>query len=160
MECRSDVLVKSIEKIVEKYGNERENLLSVLNAVNRKFGAINGETLVEISRIMDVSIAEIHGVGSFYSFINMDDAPKNTIRVCQSISCDMAGKNKIVELFESELGIKFGEVTKDKMFKLEFTNCMGMCDKGPAVMVNQDIYTHVCCEDVLEIIDKYKGGNK
>ncbi len=160
MECKSDVLAKSIERIVDEYGNERENLLSVLNAVNREFGAINGEALVEISRIMDVSIAEIHGVGSFYSFVNMDDAPKNTIRVCQSMSCDMAGKNRIVELFESELGIKFGEVTKDKMFKLEFTNCMGMCDKGPAVMVNQDVYTRVCCEEVLDIIDKYRGGNK
>ena len=69
----------------------------------------------------------------------------------------MQGKKKIETILERELGVKFGETSKDGMFSLEYTNCMGMCDKGPAMMVNNEVYDSLTPEKIVDIIDNYKG---
>ena len=160
MECRDGYLVSFVEKSVEKYGVGRENLLSVLREINEEFGFVSGEAFIEINRLMDISIGEIHGVASFYSFINETNKGRYVVRLCKTISCDMAGKDKIERTLERELGIKFGESTKDGLFALEYSNCMGLCDKGPAMLVNSDLHDSLTPESVLDIISKYRRKNR
>ncbi len=156
MECRDGNLVAFIERSVAKYGTGRENLLPVLRDVNEEFGYVSGAAFIEISRLMDISIGEIHGVASFYSFINEENKGNYIIRLCKTISCDMAGKDKIEKTLERELGIKFGESTKDGLFALEYANCMGLCDKGPAMLVNSQLYDSLTPESVLDVISEYR----
>ena len=63
------------------------------------------------------------------------------IRLCRTISCDMAGKEQVARQLENDLGVCFGETTPDGKFTLEWANCLGMCDQGPAILVNEQIYT-------------------
>jgi len=154
MECRDGNLVSFIEGTVDKYGRGRENLLPVLREVNEEFGYVSGAAFIEISRVMDISIGEIHGVASFYSFINEENKGKYVIRLCKTISCDMAGKEKIEKTLERELGIKFGESTKDGLFALEYANCMGLCDKAPAMLVNSRLYDSLTPESVLDVVSE------
>ncbi|MCK5807918.1 NAD(P)H-dependent oxidoreductase subunit E [bacterium] len=157
MECRTSQLKDAVDIFVDKHGNGRENLLAMLQDVVKKFGYVSGAALIEISRVMDISIGEIHGVATFYSFINTTKKGTNVIRVCQSVSCDMADKNRLIRILERETGTKMGETDEDGLFTLEYTNCMGMCDKGPAMMINNDIYASLTAEGVADIIDKYRG---
>ena len=158
MEQRCDALSNNIEDIITNYGTGREFLLPILNDVNIKYGHISENTLVEISKQMDIPIGEIHGVMSFYSYLNHGKLGKYVIRLCRTISCDMASKDVIVKSLQRELGISFGETTDDGKFSLEFTNCIGMCDKAPAMLINDKAYHSLNPEKIYDIIEMYKGG--
>ena len=157
MECRTSQLKEAVTAFVDKHGNNREHLLPMLRDVVEQFGYVSGAALIEISRAMDISIGEIHGVATFYSFINTTKKGKYVVRVCQSMSCDMANKARLVRILERETGAKMGETDEDGLFTLEYTNCMGMCDKGPAMMVNNDIYASLTAEGIADVVDKYRG---
>ena len=107
-----------------------------------------------IADVLDIHPVEVYSVVSFYSFL--DDKPKGrfVIRLCQTISCDMFGKSRVAKQLENELGIKFGETTPDGKFTLEYTNCLGMCDRGPAMLVNNQVFTQVSPEKAHEIVEK------
>jgi NADH:ubiquinone oxidoreductase subunit E len=68
----------------------------------------------------------------------------------------MAGTKSIAKTLERELGIKFGETTPDKKFSLEYINCMGMCDRGPAMLINENVHTKLSPRKVVDIINEYK----
>ena len=93
---------------------------------------------------------------SFYAFLSSEPKGRNIVRLCQTITCDLVGKEAIAQAIERELGISFGETTKDNRITLEYTNCLGMCDAGPAMLVNDKIYTHLTTEKAVEIINEIK----
>ncbi len=155
--CISEGLKDTITQIVNSHGRERDNLLPILIDINNKYGYISTEAMVEVSNLTDIPIGEIHGVVSFYSFLSIEKRGKFIIRLCRTISCDMADKDKIVRVLEKEVGVKFGETSKDGLFTLEFTNCIGMCDNPPAMLVNDEVYGGLTPEKVVEIVDSYKN---
>jgi len=153
-----DTVSNDIREIISEYGAGREFLLPILNDVSIRFGHISEHSLIEISKQMDIPIGEIHGVMSFYSYLNHEKLGKYVIRLCKTISCDMANKNLIIKSLERELDIKFGETTEDGRFSLEFTNCIGMCDRAPAMLINDKVYHSLNPERIYEIIEMYKKG--
>ena len=100
--------------------------------------------------------AEVYGVVSFYAFLRQEARGRFVFRLCQTISCDLAGKARVARQLENDLGIPFGETTPDGRFSLEWASCLGMCDQGPALLVNDRVYTRVTPEQVHEIIDECK----
>ncbi len=94
-------------------------------------------------RVFDLSAAEVYGVASFYSFLDTEARGKYVIRLCKSISCDMSGKEAVLEALKKNLHISVGETTPDRMFTLLETNCMGWCHEGPAMLVNDDVHVGV-----------------
>jgi len=158
MECRTEDVREKVVRSVERHGKGREQLLPVLQEVMDEFGYLAGDVLVEISRAMDISIGEIHGVASFYHFINTERVGRYVVRLCKTISCDMQGKKKVEAALEKELGIRFGETTSDGLFTLQHINCLGMCDQGPALMVNRAIFTRVTPEREIQILETYREG--
>lgn len=149
-------LSQEIEQLAEKYGNERSSLLSILQEIQAKYSYISDFAQQEIARVLDIHPVEVYGVVSFYAFLNSEPKGKNIVRLCRTISCDMFGKTKIAEALERELGIKFGETTKDKKFTLEYTNCLGMCDQGPAMLVNDKVYTKLDPETAVKILQEIR----
>ncbi|BBB32052.1 [Fe] hydrogenase small subunit [Thermotomaculum hydrothermale] len=147
---------QELTTILERFKPQRDNLLPILNEINKKFGYISPVAMMEIAEYLDIPVAEIHGVISFYHFLSTEKKGKYIIRLCKTISCEMAGKEKIARMLEKELGIKFGETTSDGMFSLEYTNCIGMCDHGPAMLVNEKVYAKLTPEKVIEIVDELK----
>jgi len=155
--CISEGLKNAITKIVNSHGCERDSLLPILIDINNKYCYISTEAMIEVSSLTNIPIGEIHGVVSFYSFLSIKKRGKYIIRLCKTISCDMADKDKIVRVLEKEVGVKFGETSEDGLFTLEFTNCIGMCDNPPAMLVNDEVYGGLTPEKVVEIIDSYKN---
>ncbi|HMN49653.1 MAG TPA: NADH-quinone oxidoreductase subunit NuoE [Ignavibacteriaceae bacterium] len=151
-----NVLSEEIESYVLKYGKDRSSLLPVLQAIQRKHSYISDFAQQEVARFLDIHPVEVFSVISFYSFLHSKPTGRNIVRLCRTISCDMANKSKIVEAVERELGIKFGETTKDNRITLEFTNCLGMCDQGPAMIVNDRVYTKLDPEKAVNILNDIK----
>ncbi|HAE40585.1 MAG TPA: NADH-quinone oxidoreductase subunit NuoE [Candidatus Riflebacteria bacterium] len=152
-----DQLKAEIFKMAKKHDQHRSGLIPVLQHVQNVSRHISPEAMQDIAEAFKIHPVEVQGVVSFYSFLSTEKKGKFIVRLCRTISCDMAGKEAVANQLENELGIEFGETTDDGMFTLEFTNCLGMCDQGPAMLVNEDIHTKVSPETVADIIDSYRN---
>lgn len=148
---------KEIEKLMEQYGSDRSALMPILHAMQDKYGILSDRIMQAVAFALNIHPVEVEGVATFYSFFETKEKlGKYVIRLCQTISCDLAGKANIARQLENELGIKFGETTKDGMFSLKYTNCLGMCDQGPALLVNDRLFAKVTPEDIYKIIAECK----
>jgi NADH:ubiquinone oxidoreductase subunit E len=151
-----NTLLADIEAFVEKYGSGRSALLPILQAIQRKHHYISDFAQQEIAHLMNIHPVEVHSVISFYSFLHEHLQGRNIVRLCRTISCDMSGKTEVEKAVQRELGISFGETTKDHRITLEYTNCLGMCDQGPAMLVNEKVYTKLDPETAIKILNEIK----
>lgn len=151
-----NAMTVEIEQLVEKYGKSRSSLLGILQDIQRKHNHIPDFAQQEVARLLDIHPVEIYSVITFYSFLNTNPKGRNIVRLCKTVTCDMAGKTGIAKALERELGIKFGETTKDNKFTLEYVNCLGMCDQGPALLINERVYPKVTPEKAVQILSEVK----
>ena len=147
-------ITEEIEALVVKHGSERSALMPILQAVQSKHRYIPDFAQQEIARLLDIHPVEVYSVISFYSFLHSEPQGRNIVRLCRTIVCDMAGKSEVEKAVLRELKINAGETTKDNKITFEHTNCLGMCDQGPAMMVNDKIYTKLTPETAVEILKK------
>jgi NADH-quinone oxidoreductase subunit E len=148
--------VKELVKgLSAKYGKKRESLLPIMQGIIDENYYLSKEAMLEIAKELDISAAEIYGTASFFSYFDTEIKGKYKIRLCKSITCDMKGKDAILTAIESGLKIKVGETTQDGRFSLLQTNCIGLCDQGPAMLINDEFYTNLNVEKVHEILGDY-----
>lgn len=150
-----NALTIEIEELTKRLGNNRESLLPILQEVQFKYGHISDFAQQEIARLLDIHPVEVYGVVTFFAFLSTEPKGRLIVRLCQTISCDLAGKTAIAHTLEKELGIKFGETTPDKKFTLEYSNCIGMCDQGPAMLINEQVFTKLTPSKVIDILKKF-----
>ncbi len=146
-------MASDINGWADNYGRDRSALMPILQEVQKKYGRIFSFSMQTIAGVLDIHPVEVYGVVSFYSFLHSEPRGRFMVRLCRTITCDMAGKDQVARQLENDLGIEFGQTTKDGMFTLEWANCLGMCDQGPAVKVNDQIFTQVTPVMVHEIIE-------
>jgi [NiFe] hydrogenase diaphorase moiety large subunit len=151
-----NAMTEEIEELVLKYGNQRSALIPILQDIQRKYKHIPDFAQQEIARLLDIHPVEVFSVISFYSFLNTEPKGKYIVRLCQTISCDMQGKAAVAKAIERELGIKFGETTRDSKVTLEYANCVGMCDQGPALIINERVYSKLTPEKAVQILNELK----
>jgi len=149
-------LTEEIELLVQKYGNDRSSLLKILQDVQKNHRYISEFAQQEIARLLKIHPVEVYSVVSFYAFLNSKPKGRNIVRICRTITCDMKNKEAIAKAVERELGIKMGETTKDKKFTIEYANCLGLCDEGPAMAINERVYTKLTPEKAVEYLNSVK----
>jgi NADH:ubiquinone oxidoreductase subunit E len=149
---QQDKLVAEIGTLVDKHGSDRRALMAILQAVQQRYHTISDFAMQAIAEKLDIHPVEVYGVVTFYAFLNETYHGRFVIRLCQTISCDMAGKKAVARQLKNDLGIDFGQTTPDGRFTLEWANCIGMCDQGPAMLVNDQVFTHVTPEKVHDIL--------
>jgi NADH:ubiquinone oxidoreductase subunit E len=154
-----DYQEKLVHDLVAKHGTDRENLLPILQGVIEQERFLSEEAILKIAKEMSIPAADVYGTATFYSFLDTDPRGKYVIRVCKTITCAMKGKNQIIQAIESFLKIKVGETTVDKKFTILQTNCLGWCHKAPAMLVNDDVYTELTPESVVDILREYREEN-
>jgi NADH-quinone oxidoreductase subunit E len=146
--------INPVNKAVQKFGNKRENLVPVLQAVVQEEKYLSEQAMIEIARAFDISSAEVYGTASFYTFLDLKPRGKNVIRVCKTITCYMKGKDEIIKTIEEYLNIKIGETTSDGKFSFLTTNCMGWCHKGPAMLINDKVFTELTPQKAISAIEE------
>ena len=131
-------------------------MLVLLKEAQSKFGYLPGEVIVELASSLGIPVNDVYGVASFYSFISTKPLGRNVIRVCKSLPCYLKHCQTIIESVEKEIGIKPGETTPDGRFSFELTNCIGLCDKAPAMMINNDAHVDLTPGKISQILKNYK----
>lgn len=136
--------------------DSRSGLLGTLQAIQDKKGCISDSDMQEVADQYGIHPVEVYSVVTFYSFLDIHKKGKHIIRISDCISNNMAGSSKIVTEFEKLLKIKTGETTKDNKFTLELTGCLGMCDKAPAIMIDDKLIGNVTPKKVKSILKEFK----
>lgn len=145
-------LGSDIVALADKYGRSRSALMPILQEIQRRYHHISDFAMQEVARLLDVHPVEVYSVVTFYAFLREKELGRFVIRLCRTISCDMQGKSRVAQQLRNELGVEFGQTTPDGMFTLEWANCLGMCDQGPAMLVNDQVFTRVSPEKVHDIL--------
>lgn len=144
------------QEVTTEQGKEQKSLLVLLQRAQEKFGYIPEDFMVEVAQSLALSLSEVFGVATFYSFLANKPQGRNLIRICQSLPCCLKDAQMIIESVEDEIGIKPGGTTVDGKFSLTLTNCIGACDKAPAMMINDDIYTDLTPGKISQILQGCK----
>jgi NADH-quinone oxidoreductase subunit E len=133
-----------------------ENLLLALKEAQTKYGYLPRDFMVELAESLNVPVSDVYGVASFYSFLATRPLGRNVIRICKSLPCYLESCQIIIDTVEREIGIKPGETTPDGRFSFELTNCIGLCDRAPAMLINNDAHVDLTPEKIKQILQKYK----
>jgi NADH-quinone oxidoreductase subunit E len=134
----------------------QEGLISSLKKMQREFGHVSEDHLAELARSLGLPISEVYGVATFYSFLSVKPLGRNVIRVCKSLPCYLQNCLAIINAIKDNLGIEPGETTGDSKFSLELANCIGACDKAPAMLINDQIYGNLTPQKITDILRSYK----
>ncbi len=114
------------------------------------------EFIVEAAQTLKMSVSDVYGVATFYSFLSTKPQGRNVIRICRSLPCYLKNSQMIIRSMEDKLGIRPGEVTPDGRFSFELTNCIGACDRAPAMLINNDVHVNLTPRKISQILKAYE----
>ena len=134
----------------------QEDLLILLEEAQNKFGYLPEELMAELAKSLDMSISDVYGVATFYSFLSTKPQGRNVIRICKCLPCLLKNAQTIIESVERETGIKPGETAPDGKFSFELTNCIGACDEAPAMMLNNEVHVNLTPGKISQILKACK----
>ena len=152
----SETAVRRIEEICDSYSTENTPLIMILSDIQNEFGCIPIDVQEIVSAKTGISVAEIFGVVTFYSFFSLEPHGKYVIGCCLGTACYVKGSQKIIDQFCDLLGIQPGQTTEDGLFSIDALRCIGACAAAPAVTINGKIYARVKPSDVSMIIAEYR----
>ena len=145
-----------MSKEVASRNKAPENLLVALKEAQTRLGYLPPEFMAELAESLDVPVNDVFGVASFYSFLSTRPLGRNVIRICRSLPCYLENCQTIIETVAKEIGIKPGETTPDGRFSFELTNCIGLCDRAPAMLINSDAHVDLTPSKISQILQDYK----
>ena len=155
----SDNLIQmtpELRAFVEEWKSKPGNLIMVLHRVQQTYGFIPREIAIETAKILDVPLAKIYEVITFYNFFRLEKAGKYNIQVCLGTACYLRGGDDIIKGFERELGVGLNKVTDDGMFSVEAVRCLGCCGLAPVAVVNGEVHGKLTTKDVERILKLYR----
>jgi [NiFe] hydrogenase diaphorase moiety large subunit len=152
-----DTVRDEVIALADKLGRNRSSLIPILQDVKKNHGGYDSDAMQVIADTLGIHPVEVYSTASFYAFLHPDHQGEYIIRLCRTLSCELQGKEAIADALQAELGIGFDETTEDGLFTLEWANCMGMCDQGPALLVNDKVYTAVTAEQVPAIVSECRA---
>lgn len=140
--------------------NIKDNiLLNILHEEQDKKGYLSEGALKKISVKYDVPISRLYGMAKFYTMFKTEKQGKYVIELCGSPSCVLNKARDIENFLEKFLNIEIGETTKDNLFSVYKTSCIGCCDEAPAMLINKKAYTKLTIEKVKKIIKELKNAD-
>ena len=143
-----------LEKLFQEYLPEKDNLIQMLNEVQEHYGYIPMHVQKELSEYLNIPMAEIYGVVTFYSRFSLEPQGKYKISVCLGTACFVKGSQKIMDRLVDRLKIKEGETTKDGLFTIEQTRCVGACGLAPVFTVNGEVYGRASVQKLDQVLDE------
>jgi NADH:ubiquinone oxidoreductase subunit E len=130
-------------------------LIAVLHHVQAKYGYLNAAHLDAVAQLLQIPAATVSGVASFYHFFRLQPRGRFIINVCLGTACYVKGAERVAQRLISELGITWGETSKDGLFSLEAARCVGTCGLAPVVVIDGQVHGEVSADQVPVILGKY-----
>ena len=152
--CVDKKVKNETKEIIQKYPKERNQLIAILNEVQEKYGYIPKQAQVAISEELNIPMAEIYGVITFYSRFTLSPKGKYNISICLGTACYVKGSQKLLDRAKERLKIEPGDVTEDGKFSIDEVRCVGACGLAPVFMVNDEVYGNATVEQLDKVINE------
>jgi NADH:ubiquinone oxidoreductase subunit E len=133
-----------------------KNLLVLLERVRDVYGYLPDHALTGLAEELGFSVVEVYAAVTFYRALPMRPLGKHVIKVCKSVPCYLKNNRPVIDAVEKELGVGPGQTSPDGLFSLQVVNCIGACDKAPAMMIDDEVFGDLMPERVPEILARYR----
>lgn len=151
-----------IRRIEEHRGQEHSesHLISILHMIQHHFGYLGQEQMHAVAQLAQIPLAKVTGVATFYHLFHLQPRGKHSISVCMGTACYVKGADKLCQRLTAELGIQLGETTKDGLFSLDNSRCLGTCGLAPVIMIDDQVYGPITPNEVPGILAQYLKKTK
>lgn len=146
----------ALKSCIDEHRGEAGALMPVLHEAQNIYGYLPLEVQTVIAEELNVSLAEVYGVATFYSQFSLTPKGKHQVSVCLGTACYVKGSDKVLEEVEKELGIKCGECTADRSFSIDSCRCVGACGLAPVMIVDGEVYGRLTAKEVAGILKKHR----
>jgi len=133
-----------------------KEILPLLQEAQQQTGFLSDKAMAKLADEIGATKSDVYGVATFYSFLSVKPLGRNVIRICRTLPCHIKNGQAIIDSLTKALGIKPGETTADGKFTFTLTNCIGACDKAPAMLINEDVHGDLTPEKIAGILKAYK----
>ena len=155
-DAQSEVFTPELSAYIEEWKDKPGNLIMVLHRVQKEYGYLPRQVLLELSKRIETPVSRIYGVITFYHLFRLIKPGKHKISVCMGTACYLKGGQDIMNELENILGIGVNSTTDDGKFSLEAVRCIGCCGLSPVISVDGEVHGKVTTELLPEIIAKYQ----
>lgn len=147
---------QKLREFIQDNSEKKGYLIPTLYEAQSLFGYLPPEVQRFVAEEMRISVSEVYGVVTFYSYFKTQPVGRHTITVCMGTACYVRGAKKILEALQEKLGIKMGETTADLRFTLGEQRCFGSCGMAPVMMIDRDVHGRLTPNKLDAILEKYK----
>ena len=154
----SEAEIAEIEHEKTLYPDNRAVGLEALKIVQKHKGWVSDESLLAIARYLDLPVADLEGVATFFNLIYRQPVGRNVILFCNSVSCWIMGCDELRSHINKTLGVDFGQTTEDNEFTFLPVPCLGDCDRAPVMMVGEDLHRNLSNDRLDAIVAGYRAN--
>ena len=145
---------KRFDELLSKYPDKRSVALPALHLAQEQEGYLSLETIETLAKMLEITPASLMDTVSFYTMFRTKPQGKYLLQVCQTLSCSLAGADRIVSHLANKYRLKVGETTEDGKFTLLKVECLGSCGTAPVVQINDDYYEKMTPDKLDRILSK------
>lgn len=146
----------AMEHETHHYEDPRAATIEALKIVQHRHGWVPDGAIPAIGEVLGIPGSDVEGVATFYNLIFRRPVGRHVIKVCDSVSCFLTGYDEVRHAFSAKLGVELGQTTPDGRFTLLPICCLGACDKGPVLMIDQDTHFDVAPDQLDQLLEQYK----
>ncbi|NIS70610.1 MAG: NAD(P)H-dependent oxidoreductase subunit E [Proteobacteria bacterium] len=145
-----------VAEIIEKHGYRESSLIGILQDIQAKMNFLPRKALIQVAKSLDIPLARIYGIATFYKAFSLEPRGRHTVQVCLGTACHVRGGARILDYLETHLATKAGQTTKDLRFSLDRVNCLGACALAPIVVVDEKYHGRMRMNRVEATLKKYR----
>ena len=134
----------------------QRNLLVLLERTRDVYGYIPDDAVMGLADQLGIPVVDVYAAATFYRALPLKPMGKHVVKLCKSVPCYLKHNQPVIEAVERALGIAPGQTSQDGLFSLELVNCIGACDRAPAMMIDDDVFGNLTPERVAEILAGYR----
>jgi len=150
---------EELKEFIKENQSIRGSLINVLYKAQSIFGYLPKEVQYFVAKETNLSVANVHGVVTFYNFFRQKPVGKYIVNVCLGTACHVKGADIVLRSLSDELKVDVGETTPDNLFLLTTARCFGGCGLAPVMMINDNVYGRLTGEKAVEIVRKIREEN-
>jgi NADH-quinone oxidoreductase subunit E len=133
-----------------------QSILRLLGEAQSRFGYLPENLLSDISESLGMALSDVYGVATFYSFLSVQERGRHVISICKSLPCFIKKSQHIINAVEDVTGVKLGTTSPNARFSIRLTNCIGECDKAPAMMIDGRVYVDLTPHKISQVLKDYE----
>ncbi|NLF52683.1 MAG: NADH-quinone oxidoreductase subunit NuoE [Leptolinea sp.] len=149
-------VIAAVKASVDAFGAKREEMIPILNEINKRLGYIPPDALDEVSKLLKAPKSQLHSVASFYRMLATKPRGRHVIQFCESAPCHVVGGKEVWEELQSQVNLKSGETSPDGKWTLLTTSCLGVCAVGPVMTIDDNIYGNITPDQIQSILAHYE----